>query len=166
MAVPQELVDPMYDTLTIVAFKLDDQRYAVPLAVVERVVQIAEVTPLHGAPQSILGVINIHGHVVAVLDLRRHVGLRSRELMLSDELLVVRADHRTVALLVDEVVGVMEYPRPAQVDLDQIAPGLERFACVVKQSDGLLLVHDLNGLLGQVPANLCDQLPSIEEVAS
>ena len=155
----------MNDTLTVVVFKLDEQRYAVPLVVVERVVQVAEITPLPGAPLMILGVINVHGQVVAVLDLRRHLGLRSRELMLSDELLLVRTAHRTMALLVDEVVGVRECPRPAQVVVDQIAAGLEGFACVVKQPDGLLLVHDLSRLLGQYPvADTCGRSLSIQEV--
>ncbi len=161
---PRKLVDPMNDTLTIVVFILDQQRYAVPLAVVERVVQIAEITPLPGAPPAILGAINVHGQVVAVLDLRRHLGLRPRELMLSDELLLVRTAQRTMALLVDEVRGVLEYPRPAEVVADQIATGLEDLACVIKQPDGLLLVHDLSRLLGQDPAESRGSSPAVQEV--
>ena len=153
----------MTDTLTIVVFRLDEQRYAVPLAVAERVVQVAEITPLPHAPRAILGVLNVHGQVVAVLDLRQRLGLQTRELILSDELLLVRAGQRIIALLVDGVEGVMECPRPAQVAVDRIAPGL---ACVVKQTDRLLLVHDLDQLLGEDLCNTDASPLPVQEVAS
>jgi purine-binding chemotaxis protein CheW len=154
----------MNDTLTIVVFKLDGQRYAVPLAVVERVVQVAEITPLPNASQTILGAINVHGQVMVVLDLRRHLGLRPRELALSDELLIVRSAQRIVALLVDEVTGVLECPRAAQNVAEQIGPGMENVACVVKQPEGLLLVHNLDRLLGQSPPCTADISLSIQEM--
>ena len=54
-----------------VAFVLNDQRYALRLAVVERVVQVVEFTPLPKAPEIVLGIINFEGRVVPVVDVRK-----------------------------------------------------------------------------------------------
>lgn len=47
----------------LVVFRVEEQRYAVALEVVERVVQAVEVTPLPGSPAIVIGAINVAGRV-------------------------------------------------------------------------------------------------------
>lgn len=56
----------------------------------------------------VLGVINLHGRVIPVLDLRRRFSPALRDYGLTARLLVVRTDRRILALAVDEVLGVRE----------------------------------------------------------
>ena len=58
----------MSDIAQLVVFRLDERRYALPLAVVERVVRAVDVTPLPKAPPMVLGVIDVHGRVLPVLN--------------------------------------------------------------------------------------------------
>jgi len=53
----------------IVLFSLDEPRYALYLSAVERVIHSVEITPLPKAPDKVLGVINIQGEVIPVIDI-------------------------------------------------------------------------------------------------
>ncbi len=75
----------------VVALMLDDIRYALPLTSVEQVVRAVEVTPLPDAPDIIMGVINVHGRVVPVVDIRRRFRLPARALSAGDQLVIAPA---------------------------------------------------------------------------
>lgn len=129
--------------LKLLAFRLDGQRYGVPLACVERVVRIVEITPLPMAPEVVLGVINVQGRVLAVVDVRRRFRLPPREPTLSDSLVIARTPARAVALVADSVAGVVECSEGESVPAQAIVPGLEYVEGVAKLGDGMVLIHDL-----------------------
>lgn len=131
----------------LVAFSLDEQRYALPLSAVERVVRAVEVTALPRAPEIVSGVINVRGSVIPVVNVRRRFGLPEREPALSDQLIIGRTSRRSVALVVDAVAGVLEYSEKQAVPAEAIAPGLEYVTGVVKLSNGMVLIHDLDRFL-------------------
>ena len=74
----------------LVVFNMDEQRYALQLATVERVVRMVEVTLLPQAPKIVLGVINAQGRIIPVVDIRRRFRLPARDIHLSDHLLIAR----------------------------------------------------------------------------
>ena len=130
-----------------VVFALDEQRFALPLSGVERVFRAVEITPLPKAPAIVLGIINVHGRILPVLDLRRRFRLPEREIRLGDQIIVARTSHRTVALLVDSVQGVMKCAEEETVPSDMIVSGIEYVEGVVKRPDGLIFIHDLGKFL-------------------
>ena len=90
-------------------FTIDGRRCALPLARVERVLRAVEITPLPGAklPSPVRGVVNVHGTVTPVFDLRpaqRHEEVRESEQMI---LVALREDRRAL-LLCDDVEGVRQ----------------------------------------------------------
>src|ERR1700676_2802779 len=111
----------------LVVFRLDERRYALPLAVVERVVRAVDVTPLPKAPPMVLGVIDVHGRVLPVLNLRRRFLMSDRQVGPADWFVIAHAARHTVVLVVDESVGVVERPQTEIVLSTQIVPGLEHF---------------------------------------
>lgn len=127
----------------LLAFRLDGQRYGLPLASVERVVRIAEITPLPKAPEVVLGVINVQGRVIAVVDVRKRFRLPQRDRALSDLLIIARTPARAVALVADAVAGVVECTEGETVPAQSIVPGMEYVEGVAKLDDGMLLIHDL-----------------------
>lgn len=146
----------MDEPRTLVVFRLDDQRYALPLAAVERVVRAVEVTPLPGAPAIVLGAIDVHGCIVAVMNLRRRFGLPERAIAPNDYFLIARTVRRPVALVIDEAQGVSAHAPGAMVRPDRIVPGLGQFDGVLKLDDGLVLIHDLDKFLGLDEARALD----------
>jgi purine-binding chemotaxis protein CheW len=137
-------MDPSHQ---LVVFTMDEQRYALQLAAVERVVRMVEVTLLPQAPQIVLGVINAQGRIIPVVDIRRRFRLPARDIRLSDHLLIARTARRTVALALDAVTGIVEGSAQAVITAEEILPGLEYVEGVIKLEDGLILIHDLDTLL-------------------
>lgn len=134
-------------TMQLVVFLLDGHRYGLVLAAVQRVVRAVAVTPLPKAPPIVLGVIDVAGHVVPVLNLRRRLRLPERPVAPEDQFAIARTAQRTVALVVDAAEGVVETPARAVTGAGDIAPGLEFLRGVVRLPDGLVLIHDLDRFL-------------------
>lgn len=131
----------------LVVFTLDEQRYALHLDVVERVVRVVETTQLPKAPAIVLGIANFRGLVVPVLNVRQRFRLPPREIHLNDQFVLAHTASRPVVLLVDRVVGVIERSAAALVPADKILPRVEYVEGVTILEDGLVLVHDLDGFL-------------------
>jgi purine-binding chemotaxis protein CheW len=134
-------------TNQIVIFTLSDLRYGLSLSSVERIVRVVEVTPLPKAPDIVLGIVNVQGRVIPVINVRRRFRLPEREIVLTDQMVLARAVRRPVALVVDSVTGVLEYSEQEAVATQDVLPELEYVEGVVKLDDGLILVHDLDTFL-------------------
>jgi len=146
----------MNELIQVVVFRLDEQRYALPLAAVQRVVRAVEVTSLPNAPPVVLGAINVEGHVLPVLNVRRRFRLPERETSPADQLVIAQTGPRTVVLVVDEAQGVIERTKSAVIGSAQIVPGLEQLQGVMKLDDGLVLIHDLEKFLSLDEARALD----------
>ena len=141
----------------LVVFRLDPQHYALPLAVVERVVRAVEITPLPNAPAIVLGAIDVHGRVLPVLDIRQRFLLPDRQMCPADWFLLAHTARHTVVLVVDESEGVVERHQADVVVSTQIAPGLDHFPGVARLDDGLVLIHDLEKFLSLDEARALDE---------
>jgi purine-binding chemotaxis protein CheW len=147
----------MSKLIQLLVFLLDGQRYALPLSAVGRIVRAAEVTPLPNAPAIVIGVIDLQGDVIPVLNIRRRFQLPQREIGVSDQFMIARTERRVVALVVDEAQGVIERKSSDIIITNLIAPGLEQFLGVLKLDDGLVLIHDLEKFLSLDEARTLDQ---------
>jgi purine-binding chemotaxis protein CheW len=143
-------------------FRLDDQRYALPLAVVERVVRAAELTPLPKAPEIVLGVVDVNGTVLPVLNVRRRFHLADREIRTNDHFLIARTRRRRVVLVIDKAEGVIEVPAVEIVCAPQITAGIEQVSGVMKLADGLVLIHDIDSFLSLEEEEILDEVMSEE----
>ena len=94
--------------IKLVIFQIDQQQFALPLNVVERAIQIVEIQALPNAPKYVSGVINMHGEVISVINMRRLFGMQEKELEMTDKLLIVSSSKIEMALWIDEVHNVIE----------------------------------------------------------
>jgi purine-binding chemotaxis protein CheW len=138
---------------SLVVFLLDGTRCAVRTDCVERVLPMAGVTRIPGAPEIALGSLNLHGELIPVLDVRLRFGFASRPPDPSDKLLVAATVRRRLALPVDDVLGVEEQ---AVTPAETLLPGLHQVAGVVALADGVLYIHDLERFLSLDEENLLD----------
>ncbi len=137
----------MQMTDKIVHFALNEMRFALYLPAVERIYRLVEITPLPKAPAIVLGLVNIQGRVIPVVNVRKRFHLPEREPELSDKLVLAHTAQRPVALIVDDVGGVKEISDEETVRAETILPASEYVAGVVKLADGLILIHDLDTFL-------------------
>ncbi len=130
--------------IKLVLLRVDGQTYALPLAVVDRVLRMVEITPLPGAPSVVEGVINIQGEVVTIVSIRKRLGLAPRAVGVADSLVVVRARTRRLAITAESVLGLVECPADAVVSTGDIVGGIHHIEGVLKTRDGLVLIQDLD----------------------
>lgn len=131
----------------LLIFQLDDQRFGLPLEAIERVARVVEMISLPMAPDIVLGVIDVQGRIVPVVDVRRRFRLPSRDVRLSDHLIIARTTRRCVALLVDAAGDVVECPASAMIPSDAIVPDMGYVSGVARLPDGAILIHDLESFL-------------------
>ncbi len=139
--------EPDLRDVRLVVFILDGARYAVRLSETERVLRMVAVSPLPGAPRVFAGVINLHGSVVPVVDVRRRLGLSPRAYGPDAHLLVVKSSRRALALPADEVLGVRTLPEGAEAEGRGVVPAPAAIAGIAALSDGLVFIHDLEAFL-------------------
>jgi purine-binding chemotaxis protein CheW len=138
-----------------VVFTLDELFYGIRLSAAVRVLRAVEITALPNAPSIVMGIIDLGGRIIPVVNIRRRFQLPERELELSDQLIVamaVRRDShedggRLLALAVDTVVSVREMSAQDTTSAATILPGLEYLEGVAKTDEGLILIHDLGTFL-------------------
>ena len=131
----------------LLVFLLDDQRFALRLASVERIERAVEVTPLPRVPENVLGVFIWKGQIVPVFNVRRGFHLPERNIDPRDQLIITHTARRRVALVVDAVTDLIERGEPDVIASGEILPGLEYVDGVAKFDDGIVMIHDLERFL-------------------
>lgn len=117
------------------------------------VLRVALPVVVPGLPEGVDGLLDVRGQVVAVIDLAFKLGLGERPLQVSDHLILVSpagaGPSGPLALRVEEVTELAEVAvEPATL------PGVSRAAGVARLPDGLVVIHDLEGLLSTSEAAL------------
>lgn len=136
-------------SLQCVTFTLEDETYGINVMQVQEVLREVEVAPVPGAPNYVLGIINLRGNVVSVIDARTRFGLQPKESDDMSRIIVIEAQQQILGILVDSVAEVVD------VDRDEIdtAPNVGNAETskyidgVVSRDEKLLILVDLNKLL-------------------
>lgn len=132
-----------------VTFQLEDETYGINVMQVQEVLRYSEIAPVPGAPDYVLGIINLRGNVVTVLDTRTRFGLPAHEITENSRVVIIEAEQQVVGILVDSVAEVV-YLRNSEIDS---APNVgteesAKFIQGVSNREGeLLILVDLNKLL-------------------
>ena len=132
-----------------VTFRLGDEKYGINVMQVQEVLRVAEIAPVPGAPSYVLGIINLRGNVVTVIDTRNRFGLMSRETDDSSRIVIIETASHIIGILVDSVAEVVEL-RSSEIET---APNVgneetSRYIQGVTSRDNeLLILVDLNRFL-------------------
>jgi purine-binding chemotaxis protein CheW len=131
----------------VAVFALGEVRFALTTEVIEAVIRAVEVSPVADAPAGVIGVINLHGRIVPVLDIRPRFGLAPREIAVSDHFVIARNGERTVAILVDAALDVIPADTSSLRLGMEALTGLGGIERVVMQGEGIVPVQDLSRFL-------------------
>lgn len=132
-----------------VTFRLDGETYGINVMQVQEVLRYSEIAPVPGAPSYVLGIINLRGNVVTVIDTRHRFGLSDGEVTDNTRIVIIETDNHVIGILVDSVAEVV-YLNQSEIET---APnvGNEESAKFIQgvchKNDELLILIDLNKLL-------------------
>ncbi len=131
----------------IVVFALDEPRYAFPLSNVERVIRAVEVIPLPKAPGIVLGVINLQGHIIPVVDICTRFGLPWLQPGIDNRFIIIRTPQRFLAVEVRSVESVKAFPDTEITSATTVIASLPHLRGVAKTPGGLILIYDIDRFL-------------------
>ncbi|WP_029135176.1 chemotaxis protein CheW [Sedimenticola selenatireducens] len=140
--------DPVYQLVT---FRLEDETYGINVMHVQEVLRVTEIAPVPGAPPYVLGIINLRGNVVTVIDTRSRFGLPPGDIDEASRIVIIESEMQVVGILVDSVAEVVELrgseidsaPNVGNEDSSKFIQG------VATRENDLLIVVDLNKLLSE-----------------
>ncbi|MBL4899265.1 MAG: chemotaxis protein CheW [Colwellia sp.] len=137
------------EILQWVTFRLENETYGINVMQVQEVLRYSEIAPVPGAPLYVLGIINLRGNVVTVIDTRSRFGLESCDVTDNTRVVVIESEKQVIGILVDSVAEVV-YLKASEID-DAPNVGNEettQFIQGVSNRDGeLLILVDLDKLL-------------------
>ena len=132
-----------------VTFHLEDEKYGIKVMQVQEVLRMTEIAPVPGAPHYVIGIINLRGSVVTVIDTRRRFGLPDVENDDETRIVIVEANNNVVGILVDSVAEVVdlkisEIETAPNVGNDESSKYIQG---VSSRENELLILVDVNKLL-------------------
>lgn len=142
----QSAEDPILQWVT---FRLDNESYGINVMQVQEVLRHTEIAPVPGAPSYVLGIINLRGNVVTVIDTRQRFGLTSAPITDNTRIVIIEADKQVVGILVDSVAEVV-YLRQSEIETapnvgtDESAKFIQG---VCNKNNELLILVDLEKMM-------------------
>jgi purine-binding chemotaxis protein CheW len=113
------------DELQLIAFKLGNEEYAVPIMSVQEIIMPEKTTKMPQTPDYVEGVINLRGKIIPIIDGRKRFGFNNAELTGDTRIMVFELEKQTLGLIVDSVSEVVHLksqdvePPPVEVSEGQ-----------------------------------------------
>jgi purine-binding chemotaxis protein CheW len=132
-----------------VTFHMDNETYGINVTQVREVLRITEIAPVPGAPDYVLGIINLRGNVVTVMDTRKRFNLPPTETTDSTRIVIIEVDGQEVGIMVDSVAEVVDIRQSSIESAPNVGnDDSSRYIQGVTSLEGnLLILIDLNRLL-------------------
>ena len=133
-----------------VTFRLAEEIYGINVMQVQEVLRVTEVAPVPGAPNSVLGILNLRGNVVTVVDARELFGLPRNDTTDQTRIMIVEINKVIVGMLVDSVAEVVnihnaDIDAPPSIGNDDRSRYIQG---VYSKNNEILILVDLNRLMG------------------
>jgi purine-binding chemotaxis protein CheW len=136
----------------ILVVQVQSRRYGLLAKDVQSLQRAVTIVPLPKAPAVVEGLIDVHGTLVPVFDIRCRFRLLAKEVGPLDHLVIARAKGRPVALRVDRVLDLVAIDDWEIEDPRDLVPGTDYVAGVARLEGGLVLIHDLAMFLSEAEA--------------
>ncbi|MDD1792433.1 chemotaxis protein CheW [Enterovibrio makurazakiensis] len=137
------------EVLQWVTFQLEEETYGINVMQVREVLRYSEIAPVPGAPDYVLGIINLRGNVVTVIDTRSRFGLMQGDVSDNTRVIVIEAESQVIGIMVDSVAEVV-YLKTSEIDTTP-SVGTDESAKFIQgvsnRNGSLLILVDLNKLL-------------------
>lgn len=137
--------------MKFVTFYLGAEEYALPIAQVQEINRVIEITRVPNSPEHVMGVINLRGKIVPVIELKHRLKLDQTEITKESRIVVVEVGPKVLGLMVDRVSQVLniaseqiEDPPEEVVQVDE-----NYIKGVGKIDDRMIIMLDLGQIIGR-----------------
>lgn len=148
------------NVMQVLSFTLGEQAYGLDVAYIYEVSRMVTITEMPDSPPDVLGVIDYRGTVVPVIDLETRFGLENHEITLVTPIVIAWTGEYAVGLVVKDIREVLSISLYDVMEPEEFGQQRRHIAGVAKIEDGLLLILNPSGLIGD---KLLDRLGGVEE---
>ncbi len=129
----------------MVVFKLSNEEFAVEVSSVEAIIKLQAITKVPHAPAHVVGVTNLRGNIVPVIDLKKRLSLPATENSQDTRIIVALLQESKVGMVVDAVSQVIEIEDSQIEATPQISTSVEStyIRGIVKVENLLVIMLDL-----------------------
>ncbi len=93
-------------SIEIVEFQLAYERYALEMEYIREAYPLKELTPLPCTPSFVLGVVNVRGQILSVIDIKKFFDLPEKGITNLNKIIILHSDEMEFAILADAIIGV------------------------------------------------------------
>jgi len=104
--------------LEIIEFCLASETYGMETMFVREIHPLRDLTPLPGVPPFVLGITNVRGQILSVVDLKKFFNLPDKGLGELNKIIIIRNGRMEFGILADSIIGI----RPVPLDTIQATP--------------------------------------------
>lgn len=140
--------DQLEDVVQLVGFVVGDEEFSVPILSIQEIIKPIEWTRVPRTPDYILGVFNLRGTVIPLIDLRLKFGLQREQMTESSRFIVMKNDSETAGFVIDRLTEAIRLKK------SEIGPAPETameeksmIEGVGKQNDKILTILKVDKLL-------------------
>jgi purine-binding chemotaxis protein CheW len=135
--------------ISVVEFLLKPERYAIEEKYISEVLFLKDIAPIPGTPPFVMGVINLRGRIVTVVNLKSLFRLKEKGLTDLNKVIVIQNENMEFGIVSDVIVGskTIDTGRLCEPPLTLHGDGAEFISGVT--SDGLILLNTVALLSGK-----------------
>ena len=110
------------EVIEIIVFRLSSELYGLETSFIREVFPLKDFTPLPGTPPFVLGIVNVRGQILSVLDIKKFFNLPGNGLGDLNKMIIIHNDRMEFGILSDEILGIKNI---ILSELQQSLPTLE-----------------------------------------
>ncbi len=137
-------------------FTLGDENYVMPLLKVREVIAVPKTTPIPHAPKHFVGIMNLRGQVISILDLRTQLNIQTEDNSNEKAVIIIDFAPTYIGIVVDSVNTVVSVPESDLSDPPDMnsSEGKKCIRGIYRKKDEMALVIDVGAALGVEDLNL------------
>lgn len=130
-------------------FDLGQESYAIHLLTVKEVIPVPETTPLPNSPSSYIGIMNLRGQIISIIDLRKKLNISQQPEEVEEAVIIVEIQGVSIGVVVDSINRVLNVEVAAITEVPEVSSQINaRYIEGVFQGDkNLTILLDLASVL-------------------
>ncbi|STX38533.1 chemotaxis protein CheW [Legionella feeleii] len=146
LAKKPQVLEQATDTISVMEFELGEETYAIELSYIDEVCPAKQITPLPGIPAYMLGIMNVRGKIMSVLDIKTFFEIPKKELTNLSQVIILHSDLMEFGIIADRSIG------PRIITVNSIQSPLSTFSGVRKEylkglTEKQVVILDANKIL-------------------
>jgi purine-binding chemotaxis protein CheW len=134
------------ETLEIIAFRLHDQEFCVKTTTIREIRGWAPSTPIPHAPSDVIGVMNLRGSVIPIIDLAYKLGMRSTVANERSAIVVAEVHNMVIGMLVDRVSDILTISSSMIQPVPEVSASFDKSFCegIIANENGMICFLNLS----------------------